>query len=130
MKTNRTSSVDKLVLRLVEKDGAFVGVIIGQDGGRKVMIEGDVADDVRRRLHDEAGKANPKYFGFNGARARFLHFFPNGFQSEGFASEERDYKVAAKAKLDLAAPLTDQGCSVLKALMWRRGLPPAKMSES
>jgi len=107
MKTVRTGNVDKLVLRLIEKDGAFIGVIIGRDGGRKMLIEGDVADDVWRRLHDEVGKTNPKYFGFDGARARFLRFFPNGFQSEGFASEERDYKVAAKSKLDLAVPLAD-----------------------
>lgn len=107
MKTIRTGNVDKLALRLVEKDGAFIGIIIGQDGSRKVMIDGDVADDVWRRLHDEAGKANPKYFGFDGARTRFLRFFPNGFQSEGFAGEERNYKVAAKSKLDLVAPLAE-----------------------
>ena len=46
-------------------------------------------------------------FGFDGARARFLKFFPNGFRSDGFSSMERDYKVAAKRKLDENAPLHD-----------------------
>jgi hypothetical protein len=89
---------------LVEKDNLFIGLIIA-DGAKKTQIDGVVADDVWRRLHDEAAKANPKYFGFDGARARFLHFFPNGFHSAGFAKGERDYKIAAKSKLDAAAPL-------------------------
>jgi hypothetical protein len=37
------------------------------------------------------------------ARARFLRFFPNGFHSEGYARQERDYKIAAKKTLDAAA---------------------------
>jgi hypothetical protein len=56
-------------------------------------------------LHDEAGEANPKYFGFDGARARFLCFFPNGFHSAGYTNAERDYKIAAKQRLDETAPL-------------------------
>jgi hypothetical protein len=80
-------------------------LIFAVDGVRKAQIEGDVADDVWRRLHDEAGKANPKYFGFDGARARFLRFFPNGFQSADYGHWERNYKIDAKSKLDLSAPL-------------------------
>ncbi len=104
MKTIREANLGDKVLRLVEKDKLFIGVIIA-DGVRKAQIDGDDADDVWRRLHDEAAKANPRYFGFDGARARFLHFFPNGFHSAGYAKEERDYKVAAKNKLDAAVPL-------------------------
>ena len=107
MRTIRTVILEKRELRLVEKNGSFIGVIIGQKSGRELLIEGNDADDVWRRLHDEAGKSNPKYFGFDGARARFLQFFANGFRSEAFAREERDYKVSAKRKLDAAAPLTD-----------------------
>ena len=105
MKTMRTGKVGELSLRLVEKDRAFIGLIFAADGVRKAQIEGTEADDVWRLLHDEAGKANPKYFGFDGARNRFLHFFPNGFHSAGYAGQERDYKVAAKSKLDATAPL-------------------------
>jgi hypothetical protein len=104
MKTIRTGKVGDLSLRLVEKDRAFIGLLFG-DSSRKAQIEGADADDVWRRLHDEAGKANPKYFGFDGARARFLHFFPNGFHSAGYAKSERDYKIAAKQRLDETAPI-------------------------
>ncbi|GER04369.1 hypothetical protein JCM17846_20510 [Iodidimonas nitroreducens] len=56
-------------------------------------------------MHDKAGTTNSGYIGYDGARKRFLKFFPNGFQSDGFAAKERDYKIAAKAKLDETAPL-------------------------
>ncbi len=98
--TVRTAKLGKTELRLAQKGGRFFGLADG-----KICVEGDDADDVWRRLHDEAGKSNPKYFGFDGARARFLRFFPNGFHSAGYASAERDYKVAAKQRLDDTAPL-------------------------
>ena len=60
-----------------------------------------------QRHHDEAGTTDPKYFGYAGAQSRFLKFFPNGFRSKGFHSQEREYKLAAKGKLDDAAPLTE-----------------------
>ncbi|MDB5541248.1 MAG: hypothetical protein JWQ89_2975 [Devosia sp.] len=98
--TIRSGKLGKLDLRLVRKDGQFFGLADG-----KVCLAGADADDVWRRLHDEAGKANPHYFGFAGARARFLKFFPNGFQSAGYTGDERDYKVALKNKLEAGAPL-------------------------
>jgi hypothetical protein len=70
----------------------------------KLRIEGADQEDVWRRLHDEAAKLNPMYFGFDGARSRFLKFFP-GFHSDRYASMERDYKVAAKTLLEATAPL-------------------------
>jgi hypothetical protein len=90
----------KTDLRLARKDGRLFGLADG-----KVCVEGENADEVWQRLHDEAGKANPKYFGFDGARARFLRFFPNGFHSAGYTNAERDYKIAAKQRLDETAPL-------------------------
>jgi hypothetical protein len=92
----------KLELRLVEKDKHYFGLVVGE---RRAPIEGDNADDVWRRLHDEAAKSSPRYFGYDGARNRFLHFFPNGFHSTGYADQERNYKVAAKSKLDATVPL-------------------------
>jgi len=44
----------------------------------------------------EAGKTDPKHFGCDGARSRFLKFSPNGFRWDGFSSQERDHKLAAK----------------------------------
>ncbi len=105
LRTIREAKVGKLVLRLVRKDDAFIGLILDAEGERKLQIEGAIADNVWCRLHDEAGKANPKYFGFDGARARFLRFFPDGFRSSDYAKWERTYKLDAKLKLDCAAPL-------------------------
>jgi hypothetical protein len=104
LKTIRETNLGNMVLRLVEKDKIFIGVTFA-DGVKKAQIEGTAADDVWRRLHDEAAKANPKYFGFDGARKRFLHWFKGGFESPNYLDLERNYKVAAKAKLDATAPL-------------------------
>lgn len=98
--TIRTGKLGKKQLRLVRKEGRFFGLADGI-----VFGEGGDADDVWQQLHDEAGKSNPKYFGFDGARTRFLRFFPNGFSSDGYAAQERNYKLAAKAKLDTTVPL-------------------------
>jgi len=98
--TIRSCKLGKKELRLVRMNGRFFGLA---DGVR--CAEGENADDVWQELHNDAGKSDPKYFGFGGARKRFLTFFPNGFHSDGYASQERTYKLAAKAKLDDTAPL-------------------------
>jgi hypothetical protein len=98
--TIRTAKLGKKDLRLVRKDGRFFGLVEGE-----VCVEGESADDVWRRLHDEAGKADPKYFGFNGAPNRFLHWFAGGFQSPNYFSKERAYKIDAKEALDATVPL-------------------------
>ncbi len=105
MKTVRNSKVGDLSLRLVQEDRAFIGLIFAADNSKKAQVEGTDADDVWRRLHDEAGKANPKYFGFDGARHASRASFPNGFHSKGYTNAERDYKIAAKQRLDETAPL-------------------------
>jgi hypothetical protein len=98
--TIRTGKLGKKELRLVKMNGRFFGLA---DGVK--CSEGETAEAVWQQLHDDAGKSDPKYFGFDGARNRFRKFFPNGFHSDGYASQERDYKVAAKTKLDETAPL-------------------------
>ena len=107
MKTIRTVMVGKLMLRLVEDKGVFTGLVFASDNKEKARITGDDAEEVWQRLQSEAGRADPKYVGYPGARKRFLEFFPNGFHSAGYEGEERKYKVDAKTKLDLTAPLHD-----------------------
>lgn len=102
VETVRTGKLGKKALRIVRKDGRFFGLADGV-----ICAEAESADDVWRRLHDEAGRSDPKYFGFDGARARFLRFFPNGFHSAGYVSQERHYKLAAKTKLDATVPLEE-----------------------
>jgi hypothetical protein len=106
MKTIKEARVDKTLLRLVDTGKLFVGLAIVDDT-TKLRIEGVTADDVWTRLHDEIGKTNPKYVGYAGARNRFLHFFPNGFHSNGYEANERDYKVAARERLLRSVPLAD-----------------------
>lgn len=107
MKTIRPDTkVGKNTLRLVQTSTGYVGVLINAQGTLQ-KIEGDDPDDVWRRLHDEVGKSSPRYFGYPGAIARFTHFFPAGFEDAGYAEQERNYKLAAKAKLDATVPLEE-----------------------
>jgi hypothetical protein len=106
MKTINETRVDKTLLRLVDTGKLFVGLAIVGDT-TKLRIEGATADEVWNRLHGEVGKTNPQYVGHAGARNRFLHFFPNGFHSDGYEANERDYKVAAREKLVQSVPLAD-----------------------
>lgn len=104
--TIKRGQLGKTLLALVESNGRFYGKADGQ-----VILDGEDADDVWRRLHDEAGRADPRYFGYDGARNRFLHWFADGFASDRFLAEERDYKVAAKTKLDRSAPVEEAATS-------------------
>ncbi len=105
MKTIRRASVGDLTMLLVEMERAFIGAIFAADGAKKAKITGTSANVVWRRLHDEVGRASPKYFGFDGVRNRFLHFFKGGFASPHFIKEEREHKLEAKKRLDAEAPL-------------------------
>lgn len=100
IQTIRSGKLGKTELRLVKKDGTIYGLADG-----KIYIEGSDPDDVWRRLHDEAGKANPNYFGYDGARSRFLKSFPGGFHSADYVNAERQYKLDAKDRLEKTAPL-------------------------
>lgn len=139
MQTIREASHGKLTLRLLAIPGGYKGLVVGGKAGRTALIEGTDAEDVWRRLMAEAGKASASYFGFDGARTRFLRFFPQGFQSHYYADQERTYKLAAKQKLDATLPLADVGSRngmgevALRAYQATNLLPPfekAKLSDA
>ena len=113
-RTIRQGTLGKHNPCLVQKDGHFYRPV----DGHKCVDRTD-ADDVWRRLHRDAGKADPKYFGYADARSRFRKFFPQGFHSDGFSSQERDYKQAASRKLDAPAPLAEalNGSGLGKAVL-------------
>lgn len=93
-------------LRLLRsKAGEFKGVVVKQGGGVLGPFAGTDPDEFWQRLKVEAMKASRAYVGFDGARGRFLHYFPQGFTDSGYLKDERDYKLEAKRKLDTAAPL-------------------------
>lgn len=130
MKTLKDTHWDKATrLRLVNDGKQFVGLAF-VNGKERLRLQGEGASEVWEKLTREVGKANPQYFGYDGARNRFLHFFPNGFHSAGYANEERTYKLAAKAKLDQHAPLaeavegSDFGEAVLSAFRATNLLSP------
>ncbi len=97
--TVRIAKLGKKELRLVKQGMRYFGMADGQR-----CSESENADTAWQQLHENAGKSDPKYFGLGEARIRFLKFFPNGFHSDGYAEQERNYKVAAKVKLDEAVP--------------------------
>jgi hypothetical protein len=103
-KTIKEETEGKTRLRLVDTGKHFVGLAI-VNGATVLTVEDETADGAWQRLHNELGRANPKYIGFAGAQNRFLHFFPNGFHSQGYDNDERGYKVAAKLKLEEMVPL-------------------------
>lgn len=106
LKTIRETKVGKATVRLVQTQTGYSGVVF-LDGKRKALEEGDGADDVWRRIHDAAARLNPHFVGYDGARSRFLHFFPQGFEGADYSGHERAYKLKAKSKLDEAAPLCE-----------------------
>jgi hypothetical protein len=91
---------NKKELRIVQQGGHIYGMIDG-----KIFLQGDDQTEVWKLLCNEADKDNAKYFGFDGARNRFLHWFKGGFSSPALVKAERNYKWDAKVRLDAAAPL-------------------------
>ncbi len=104
MQTIREATAGIATVRLLKDKDIFKGIVIIK-GQVEAHEEGEHADDVWRRLHDRAARLNPSFFGFDGARARFLRFFPEGFQSSNYFKEERGYKLAAKERLDKTVPI-------------------------
>lgn len=129
MKTIRQDQLGTATLRLVQTPGSYVGLLLAGKTIRK-RIEGPEPQALWEELRRDAGKADPAYFGFEGARERFRTFFPDGFHSEHFDAMERRYKLAAKAKLDASIPLdeaasgSDYGPAALSAFQATNLLSP------
>lgn len=104
LKTIRSEQVGKTTVRLLQGDGGYVGAVIPA-GGKPAQYEGDDPDALWRKLLAEVGRAHPDYFGFEGARSRFLRYFPKGFADEGYVHHERTYKDEAVAKIGGMLPL-------------------------
>lgn len=104
MKTIREERIGKATARLLRKGEGYAAVAF--EGDRRVgPFEDDDPDAVWARLRQELGKVSPSYFGYDGARARFLRLFPEGFSGSAFASHERNYKLEARDLLLRTMPL-------------------------
>lgn len=105
---SRDAKVGKAEIRLRETKTGFGGVVL-LDGAIKAKLEDQNSDRLWERLHQEAAKLNPNFVGYDGARTRFLKFFPGGFTSEIYLRDkklgEREYKWEAKKLLDQSVPL-------------------------
>jgi hypothetical protein len=102
LKTIREEQIGKVTLRLLQTKEGFAGIIVG--AGRDA-IRGENEEEVWNKLRAEVGKAHPDYFGYDGARTRFLKLFPDGFTGRAFATHEREYKDAAAEFLQKNLPL-------------------------
>jgi hypothetical protein len=91
----REEVVGKATMRLVRSGDEYVGIVI-QEGRPSPPISGGDPDEVWKRLRNEVGKASPEYFGYEGAKARFLSIMPFGFQDKRYVDNERMYKVATQ----------------------------------
>ena len=107
-KTLKEEMLGGVTVRLVEQDNKrFAGVVIDKDR-KMVKIDGDPgesSDEVWERLISAAHRSHPSWVGYDGARARFLESFPNGFKDEDYLQEERNYKLEAKHMLDDLLPV-------------------------
>ena len=102
LKTVWEGNAGKAVLRVVAGKGHFEGIAI--EGGRIVArTKGAAVEETVNALRGVFARADPGYVGFEGAKAKFRQIFPQGFETPEYLKRERDYKLAAKAKLDAGA---------------------------
>jgi hypothetical protein len=104
MERVREEKRGKLTLRIVTAKVGYSGVV-NSDKGQLARVDGNDPVELWRRLEQEAAKSSKDYVGFDGARTRFLRFFPGGFDTTRYASAEREYKLQAKHQLDTTVPL-------------------------
>lgn len=113
MKTIREGQFGKATIRVVEIAGKYAGIVL-LDGKVRSRLDGKEVDELWSLLQKEVATTSPDYFGFDGARSRFLRIFEGGFASPNYLSSERAYKMAAKEKLDSLVPLElaaeSEGC--------------------
>lgn len=106
IKTIREGTAGKLKLRLVQTDKEFVA--LANEGGKTMrQISGQDADEVWNALQIDLTREGPNWFGYAGARARFLHWFAGGFKSPAYLKDERDYKLRAKAQLEQTTSIAE-----------------------
>lgn len=93
-------------LRIARQGIGFVGVIVGRSDER---VTGATEAEVEAKLRKLVAQGHPDFLGMDGARARFLGVFRQGFSDPDFVGDskdgERHYKVKASQWLNEALPL-------------------------
>ena len=132
MKTIREEQRGNALLRLVERASDYAGIAV-IDGKITSRSFGADAEEVWKQLYRQTVESRPEYFGFDGARARFLEFFGDGFEDSRYLNRERAYKLKAKERLDTRIPLetavssTDKSEDVLAVYRDTNLLSPYEM---
>ena len=106
-KTLKVESLGQTRLRLVRyEDGRLGGRYDRLSGGDVLYGDpGETEHEFWRRLTVTALRDDPSFFGYDGAIARFLDIFPDGFEDAGYLEKERNYKVQAREKLNETVPV-------------------------
>ena len=91
-KTLKEESLGQTRLRLVRyEDGRLGGRYDRRSGGDVLYGDpGETEDEFWRRLTVTALRDDPSFFGYDGAIARFLDIFPDGFEDAGYLEKERN----------------------------------------
>lgn len=105
MKRVHSETIGTAKIVIVKTDEGFVGTL-WKEGKQAETVSGDDLERLKSQLHNLAGRLHPDYYGVDGAKARFLSFFPGGFENPRYIEKERNYKLKARKALLAAAPLT------------------------
>lgn len=98
VQTIRSQQIGKATVRLLRVAKGFAAVAF--EGDKRVgPFEDEDPEAAWASVLRELGKVSPSYFGYDGASARFLRLFPDGFSGSPFDNHERSYKVAARQQL-------------------------------
>jgi hypothetical protein len=106
MKRVHSEVIGKTKIVIVHRDSEFLGTL-WKDGGQSETLAGDDLQRLKAQLHNLAGRLHPDYYGIDGAKTRFLSFFPHGFEDASYVEKERDYKVRARERLVATAPVEE-----------------------
>lgn len=106
----RDEALGKTRVRLVRRDD---GTLQGgywrpdRDMVKFTANPDETQHELWERLVAAALGTDRSFVGFDGAKARFIGIFPKGFQDPEYLRHERNYKVAARDRLNAAVPVEE-----------------------
>ena len=109
-KTLKEERLGKIGLRLVRRENGALAGRCQRPGQAGAIIDGEpdeTQEELWQRLVNAALKEDPSFFGYDGAIARFLAIFPDGFEDPGYLENERNYKVEARELLNERVPVAE-----------------------
>lgn len=99
MSKTREIKMGDATLRIMASAEGYRGAILRM-GKLSDIFEDHDEQRLIATLRNEAGKLHPDYVGYDGAVARFLKFFPDGFADARYLRDERDYKLRSASQLN------------------------------